>query len=59
MKLTEILKGREQLAVFTGAGISTASGIPDFVTRDKEWLYEAPRYELMSLPSRDRRRFCC
>lgn len=36
------------IAVLTGAGISTASGIPDFESTDRDWPYEEPREVMLS-----------
>ncbi len=52
-QLYEIIKDASSIVVFTGAGISTGSGIPDFrgangIFLDKEHKYEIPPEEIVS-----------
>ena len=44
MELTELLRSARRILVFTGAGISTASGIPDFRGPDGIWKRRRPVY---------------
>jgi NAD-dependent deacetylase len=39
----------QRVTFLTGAGVSTASGIPDFKSTDETWPYEEPRQALISL----------
>ena len=44
MTLTDYLRGAQQILVFTGAGISTGSGIPDFRGPQGVWKQRQPVY---------------
>src|SRR5947208_14201542 len=44
IRLVELLRSANRIAVFTGAGISTGSGIPDFRGPDGIWKKRQPVY---------------
>ncbi|SIS38378.1 NAD-dependent protein deacylase [Salimicrobium flavidum] len=46
--IKDIIKNSNHIAVLTGAGVSTASGIPDFRSSEGLWTAERSREELMS-----------
>src|ERR1700716_4703273 len=46
-RLTALLRAGQKIVVFTGAGISTASGIPDFRGPDGVWTKD-PKAERLS-----------
>lgn len=48
-EFADIIKNSKKIAVLTGAGISTESGIPDFKTTTEEWKYILPREAIMSV----------
>jgi NAD-dependent deacetylase len=48
-RLTEIISDLERVVVITGAGVSTPSGIPDFVTIDDKWAETIPREIALSI----------
>lgn len=49
-KFLEALVKAKHVTFLTGAGVSTASGIPDFKSTDDTWPYDEPRELLISLP---------
>lgn len=56
-RLSKFIAGHERLVVLTGAGISTASGIPDYRDDDGAWKHQKPmdyRDFVSSLGSRQR-----
>ena len=40
--LTEFIAGHERIFVLTGAGVSTASGIPDYRDDSGNWKHQPP-----------------
>jgi NAD-dependent deacetylase len=55
-RLVEALRGARRVLVFTGAGISTGSGIPDFRGPNGVWSKRQPVYHNEFLASDDKRR---
>ena len=55
-RLVELLRGARRILVFTGAGISTGSGIPDFRGPGGVWSRRQPVYYQEFLESDDKRR---
>jgi NAD-dependent deacetylase len=54
-RLVEILRGAQRILVFTGAGISTGSGIPDYRGPKGVWKSKRPVYFQNFLRSHDAR----
>lgn len=46
--IRSLIRGSRRIAVLTGAGISTESGIPDFKSMDHSWDFEEPREAMLS-----------
>lgn len=46
--IKSIIRNADRIAVLTGAGVSTASGIPDFRSSEGLWTADRSREELMS-----------
>lgn len=44
MKLGDFLRSARRMMIFTGAGISTGSGIPDFRGSEGVWTRRQPVY---------------
>jgi NAD-dependent deacetylase len=55
-RLVELLRGARRILVFSGAGISTGSGIPDFRGPNGIWHKRQPVYYREFLASDDKRR---
>jgi NAD-dependent deacetylase len=55
-RLIELLSSAERILVFTGAGISTASGIPDYRGPQGVWKTRTPVYYHEFMTSSERRR---
>jgi NAD-dependent deacetylase len=55
-RLVELLRGARRILVFSGAGISTGSGIPDFRGPGGVWSRRQPVYYQEFLASDDKRR---
>ena len=55
-RLRELLEGSRRAVVFTGAGISTESGIPDFRSPGGIWSKTTPIYFDQFVASEDARR---
>ncbi len=55
LKLQDLIKKSEQLVFFTGAGISTNSGIPDFRGPKGVWKTSKPIYFQEFISSKDKR----
>lgn len=49
LTIHQALRSSRRILVLTGAGVSVASGIPDFKTLDTTWKHEIPRNEAMSI----------
>ena len=55
-KLADLIRAADRVLVFTGAGISTESGIPDFRSPGGVWSKMQPIYYQDFVESRDKRR---
>jgi NAD-dependent deacetylase len=55
-QLSELLRRAQRVLVFTGAGVSTASGIPDFRGPQGVWTRRAPVYYQDFIASEEARR---
>ena len=55
-RLAELIEASERMVVFTGAGISTESGIPDFRSPGGAWSRMKPIYFQDFVASEDKRR---
>lgn len=55
-RLAELIRGAERILVFTGAGISTASGIPDYRGPQGVWKTRTPVYYHDFMSSEEHRR---
>ena len=55
-QLADLIARAENILVFTGAGISTESGIPDFRSPGGVWSKMSPIYFQDFVASRDQRR---
>jgi NAD-dependent deacetylase len=55
-KLADLIRAADRVLVFTGAGISTESGIPDFRSPGGVWSKMKPIYFQDFVDSRDKRR---
>lgn len=55
-KLADLIRAADRVLVFTGAGISTESGIPDFRSPGGVWSKMQPIYFQDFVESRDKRR---
>ena len=55
-RLVELLRGARRILIFSGAGISTGSGIPDFRGPGGVWSRRQPVYYQEFLESDDKRR---
>ena len=45
----DMLRSAKSVAIFSGAGVSTDSGIPDFQTVDNNWRFKKSREDMLSL----------
>jgi NAD-dependent deacetylase len=55
-RLREMIERAERVAIFTGAGISTESGIPDFRSPGGVWSKMSPIYFQDFVRSEEKRR---